>query len=142
MKRILLVLAVMALLLGAVYGSAASLSVDGGAIQAGVDTDLTCDDAVEVWGWGLSSMTGLVEYVRIGDVSTDCAGKGLQARITLSGTEKYITGPKPAGHDYEVPILGTEPAKGYYLYFKDVADNGALISVPAVNIVRLDVFIE
>ncbi len=78
MKRILLVLAVMGLLLGAVYGSAASLNVEGGTIQGGKDTTLACqstNDVDVVW--------------------KTCAGGGGDARIfglELSGFDTACNG--------------------------------------------------
>lgn len=143
MKRIIVALLVGGAVFGTVLGAATTLGVNGGVIQGGTDSSLWCDgDGVEVLGWGLNSTTGLVENVRIGDVHTDCAGAGLQARVVLSDTSSYITGPCSAGHDYEVPILDPEPDIGYRLCFKDVGAQGALVSVPAAAIVQLDVFIE
>jgi len=143
MKRIIVALMVGGMVFGTVLGGAAWLGVNGGVIQGGTDSSLWCDgDGVEVLGWGLNSTTGLVENVRIGDVATDCAGAGLQARIELSDASSYITGPCVAGHDYEVPILDPEPGIGYKLCLKDVGAMGALVSVPAADIVQLDVFIE
>jgi hypothetical protein len=142
MKRLIVALLVGGMVFGTVLAAAATLNVNGGVIQAGSDSDLTCDDSVDVLGWGLNSGTGLVEYVRVGNVSSACEGAGLQARIQLSSGPSYITGPLPAGHTYEVTILASEPANGYRLYFKDVASAGDLVSVPAWDIVSLTVYIE
>jgi hypothetical protein len=143
MKRIIVALLVGGAVFGTVLGAAAGLDLNGGVIQGGTDDSLWCDaDGVQVLGWGLNSGTGMVENVRVGGVNTDCAGAGLQARITLNDASTFITGPCSAGHDYEVPILDPEPGTGYRLCFKDVAAGGALVSVPAAAIVRLDVFIE
>jgi len=51
MLRKLAVLAILAVVLAAAYGAAATLNVNGGAIQAGVDSSLYCDqDGVQVLG--------------------------------------------------------------------------------------------
>ena len=64
-------------------GSAAALDVDGGAIQAGEDLTLTCDDdGVHVAGWGLEADDGLVYGVRIGGISDDCFGNALFVNVT------------------------------------------------------------
>jgi hypothetical protein len=143
MKRTIVALLIGGMVFGTVLAAAATLNVNGGVIQAGNDSDLTCDSSgVDVLGWGLNSGTGLVENVRIGNVSAACAGAGLQARIQLSSGPSYITGPLPAGHTYEVTILASEPAIGYRLWFKDVAAGGALVTVPAWDIVGITVYIE
>jgi len=140
MKRLIVALLVGGALFAAAFGAAAMLDpVNGGVIQAGTDGNLTCDrDGVQVLGWGLNSMTGLVENVRIGGVADACAGAGLQARITLSDGTQYITG--PAAGQYEVPIVTPQPANGYRLLFMNQA--GVLQTAPAYAIVALDVFIE
>lgn len=45
MKRYLVALASAGLVGGVVLGSAAALNVDGGVVQSGQDTDLTCQDS-------------------------------------------------------------------------------------------------
>jgi hypothetical protein len=72
---------------GAVFALAASLGVNGGAIQAGADTELRCDtNGVQVLGWGLETDTGMVSFVRIGDISPTCAGNDMWVRITKDGS--------------------------------------------------------
>lgn len=48
MKRYLVALGAASLVGTVVLGSAAALNVDGGVAQAGIDNNLTCDDAVKV----------------------------------------------------------------------------------------------
>ncbi|GAG41904.1 unnamed protein product, partial [marine sediment metagenome] len=70
MKRSIIALLVGGAVFGTVLAAAATLNVNGGVIQAGTDSDLTCDSSgVDVLGWGLNSGTGLVENVRVGNVS-------------------------------------------------------------------------
>jgi nitrous oxide reductase len=58
---------------GAIFALAAALHVSGGAIQAGSDADLACDeDGVRVLEWNLDTNTGLVSSVRIGDIDEGC----------------------------------------------------------------------
>ena len=88
MKRFVIAALVGTMVFGAVFGLAASLSVDGGTIQAGSDTDLRCDeDGVRVDGWGLESDTGLVSMVRIHDIDDDCSSNDLFVNITKHGTK-------------------------------------------------------
>ncbi len=85
MRRLFAFLALGALTALAI-GSAAALGVDGGTIQAGVDTDLTCDpDGVQVLGWGFETDTGLVHNVRIGGISAACEGHSLFVTVTAGG---------------------------------------------------------
>lgn len=84
MRRLLAFLAVGALTAMAI-GSAAALGVNGGTIQAGVDSELTCDDAIAVAGWGFEADTGLVYNVRIGGISAACAGHSLFVNVTAGG---------------------------------------------------------
>ena len=78
MKRILLTLVVLGILASTAFGSAATLAVEGGTIQAGVDSSLYCDtDGVQVLGWGLETDDGKVYFVRLGGISTDCYGNEL-----------------------------------------------------------------
>jgi hypothetical protein len=72
---------------GTVLAIAASLSVEGGVIQAGEDTNLTCTSSVRVDGWGLETDDGNVYFVRIHDISPDCTGKDLFVSITDGGAE-------------------------------------------------------
>jgi hypothetical protein len=88
MKRILIALLVGAALFAVVFGAAASLGVDGGVIQAGSDTELRCDtDGVAVLGWGLETDDGMVSFVRIGGISSDCYGDDLFVNVTHEGTK-------------------------------------------------------
>jgi hypothetical protein len=85
MRRILALLAVGALSALAI-GSAAALGVNGGAIQAGEDLTLTCDnDGVQVLGWGLETDDGEVYSVRVGGIATACIGNAIFVRVTDGG---------------------------------------------------------
>jgi len=77
MKRIILALAVGCAVFGVVFAAAAALNVNGGTLQAGTDTDLTCTDAPVQINW--KTMTSGQDFVVIGAevVFTDerCAGQ-------------------------------------------------------------------
>lgn len=93
MKRVLVVLALLALLATAAYGSAATLAVNGGSIQAGLDATLYCDsDGVAVAGWGLETDNGKVYYVKIGGVDGACVGNSLFIRVEDSSGNKLASG--------------------------------------------------
>lgn len=88
MKRLIVALLVGGAVFGTVLAVAASLSVDGGTIQAGSDTDLQCDeDGVRVDGWGLETDDGLVYSVRIHDIDDDCSSNDLFVNITDGGVK-------------------------------------------------------
>ena len=88
MKRSIIALLVGGMVFGTVLAIAASLSVEGGTIQAGSDTDLRCDTTgVRVDGWGLETDDGLVYNVRIHDIDAACAGDDLFVNITKWGTK-------------------------------------------------------
>ncbi len=73
MRRALLILAVVVALALAVYGAAAALNVDGGFVQAGADTTVSCDDGVGVWytfGWENNEI--VVNHVSVGGIDQAC----------------------------------------------------------------------
>lgn len=88
--------AVLVLLIAAVYASAASIGVQGGAIQVGVDGDTRCDDFVKVEGWGLEIDDDTVRYVTIGDISETYVGNTMFVQVfDTNGTKLYQTPSKP-----------------------------------------------
>jgi len=69
------------------YGAAATLTVNGGTIQAGNDNSVICSAEANVDGWGLETDTGLVSYVRFNLTSGHtCAGSEFFVIITQGGT--------------------------------------------------------
>lgn len=124
MLRKLAVLAVLALVLVAAFAAAATLDVGGGAIQFGEDTDLTCDDAVQVAGWGLETDDGLVYFVRIGNIAMpECSGNAMFVQVLGEGDVILADG--------KFDPLGSNTVK------VDIDP-----AVPAEDIVALKVWIE
>lgn len=82
-------LAVLVLLVAAAYGAATTIGLTGGAIQYGVDADLSCDSSIQVLGWGLETDTDLVSNVRIGDIAEACQGNALFVQV-LNGPTSVI----------------------------------------------------
>jgi hypothetical protein len=71
----------------AAYGAAATLSVNGGTIQAGSDNNVTCTTEANVDGWGLETDDGLVSYVRFNlSPGHTCSGSEFFVIITQNGT--------------------------------------------------------
>lgn len=73
---------------GAVYGAAATLTVNGGTIQQGTDLSLECQsDPVQVDSWGINSSDdeltgGKATFVQISGVDdAACAGNRLMGRV-------------------------------------------------------------
>lgn len=86
MFRKIAIVAVLLVVLAAMYASAANLTVGGGTIQAGIDASLYCDvDGVLVDGWGLETNTNSVTYVRINDISSDCLGSAMFIKVLDGG---------------------------------------------------------
>jgi hypothetical protein len=74
-----------AMVFAVAFAAAATLSVNGGVLQAGEDTNLTCTATANVQGWGLETDTGLVDSVRVA-YSPDCVGSDMFVIITTNGT--------------------------------------------------------
>jgi hypothetical protein len=82
MKRVLVALLLGGAIFGTIIGVAATVGVQGGTIQAGVDPTLYCDtDGVQVQGWGLETTDNTVRFVRIGGISTDCQSNDIFVRV-------------------------------------------------------------
>jgi hypothetical protein len=62
----------------AVFGAAAALQVEGGAIQAGQDGNLACDTkGVTVVSYGYESDDATSRYARVTGINSNCAGHEL-----------------------------------------------------------------
>lgn len=72
---------------GAVYAAAATLPLDGGALQEGTDTSLVCQtDPVHVNSWGVNSSDdagtgGKVTFVQLDNIDPSCFGNRLMGRV-------------------------------------------------------------
>jgi hypothetical protein len=108
MKRFFVALMAGAAVFAITFAAAASLDVNGGTIQYGEDTQLTCTSSANVQGWGYESDTGLVSFVRIA-YNPLCAGNDMfvaiadsdsvertGAALTNSGTVTINFTPLPA----------------------------------------------
>ncbi|HET8570520.1 MAG TPA: hypothetical protein VFN14_01370 [Candidatus Limnocylindria bacterium] len=74
MKRLLLALIAGATVFTVAFASAATLSVNGNVIQAGVDGNVQCDtDGVDT-AYGLETSDNTVRYVRIENIDPACNG--------------------------------------------------------------------
>jgi hypothetical protein len=92
MMRLLSILAIVAVVMAAAYGSAATLGVSGGAIQAGADTSLYCDPDGVVANWGLETNDNTVRYVRITGIHGACQGNELFAKVLGEGDALLASG--------------------------------------------------
>jgi hypothetical protein len=108
-KRFLVALMAGTMVFSVAFASAAALIVNGGTIQAGEDTDLVCDsDGVRVLGWGLETDTGLVSFVRVGNIWADCVGADMFANITGAGSvELTEAGPVTIDDSEEILTFDT-----------------------------------
>jgi hypothetical protein len=81
MKRLLTALLAGAAVFSIAFASAALLEVRGETIQAGVDTDVTCDaDGVDA-NWGLETDDNTVRNVRISDINQTCFGAEMFVQV-------------------------------------------------------------
>lgn len=116
-KRILLALLVSVVIFGAFYASAANLDVNGGVIQAGVDTDLVCDpDGVQVTNWVYETVDQLVYSVVIDGFHADCAGSEVIVGLhdELGNDVDSFVATAPAGGGSLSIGLGGIPAEDIY----------------------------
>jgi hypothetical protein len=73
---------------GAAFGSAADLKVQGGTIQAGADFDVKLYNLAETAGWGLNPDDGTVSYVTLGLYGVTDPGSGNKIRVYVNITNK------------------------------------------------------
>ncbi|WP_162802942.1 hypothetical protein [Ornithinimicrobium avium] len=73
------------------FASASLLTVDGGVIQAGVSTDLTCDDTGVKVNWSLETGTNSVSGVRIEGIDAACAGAEMFVRTNVMDDSTKVT---------------------------------------------------
>lgn len=87
MKRLIIALLVSGMVFGVVFGFAAALGVDAGNLQSGGDTDLDCDDEIQVsWNieWSNSDGDYVVHNVNIGGLNSACNGSDIVVTLTAS----------------------------------------------------------
>jgi len=151
MKRFLIALLVGGALFAAVFGAAASLTVNGGVIQGGEDTDLVCDDnGIYVWAYGLNTYPVLegVESVKIKGVSSACNGARIMGRVELTNSDPndnstyaYTSGKDPQGVGEYFVIANGDESTVYVLFLKH-DDYATQWFVPAEDIVGIKLWIE
>ena len=119
MKRAILALLAGGLVFGVVFGAAAALDVDAGPLQSGGDTDLTCDDAIQVhWNvqWSNSADDYVIHKVNIGGVNEACNGSTVVVTLTDIGGnwagQKTTT--KTAGNNPQVDFAGVPKVSDIY----------------------------
>lgn len=82
MKKLLLAVLGGTAVASLAFASAASLTVDGGVMQVGLDGDLTCTDEVKV-KWVLETDTNTVSAARVSGIDADCVGADMFFRTNL-----------------------------------------------------------
>jgi hypothetical protein len=88
MKRLAVALAAGAAVSTLAFASASVLSVDGGTVQAGGDTTLSCDaDGVKA-NWGLETDDNSVRSVRIDGIDASCVGSDLFVSINGAAAKR------------------------------------------------------
>ena len=98
MKRFVVALIAGAAVFAMAFAAAATVSVNGGTIQAGADTDVTCTGQANVAGWGLETNDGTVHFVRI-NYNSLCAGNDMFVVVTHNGTKIASADTKPTHLD-------------------------------------------
>jgi hypothetical protein len=85
MKRAILAFLASLMVFGTVFGFAAALGVDAGNLQSGGDTDLDCDNEIQVhWNveWSNSEGDWTVHNVNIGGLNSACNGEDIIVVLT------------------------------------------------------------
>lgn len=151
MKRFLVALFAGATMFALVYGAAATLIVDGKTLQAGGDSDLTCDqDGIYVSAWAVNTYPVLegVEAVKIKGVDDDCDGARILGRITLNTSVAadnasfvYTSGTGPYASGYSFVTAAGDENTEYTLFLKE-SDYDTQVWVPAEDIVGIKVWLE
>jgi hypothetical protein len=96
---------------GVVFGAAAALNVDANPLQSGGDTDLTCDDEIQVhWNiqWSNNDGDYVIHEVNIGGVNEACNESTVVVTLTDSNGNHagQKTTTKTSGNDPMVDFLG------------------------------------
>jgi hypothetical protein len=86
------------------FASASALTVDGGTIQAGVDTSLACDENGVKANWGLETDDNTVRSVRISGIHADCAGAEMFVKVNdLPRQKVLLTGAESQSFAFAAP---------------------------------------
>jgi len=151
MKRFLIALLAGSAVFALVFGAAATLIVNGGTLQAGEDTNLTCDsDGVYVSAWGVNTYPVLegVESVTIKGIPAACNGARILGRITLNTSVStdnasylYTSGTNPYTTGYSFVTASGDSTTAYTLYLKQ-SDYTTQVWEPAENIVGIKIWLE
>ncbi|HHX65876.1 MAG TPA: hypothetical protein GX702_13420 [Chloroflexi bacterium] len=102
MIRTLGALVIIAIIISAVYASAAGLAVSGGTIQAGVSSNLICQpdgDPIDLqWTVGWDSTLGVFTTTQavVGNIHSDCAGKQMML-VVHTVDEDLVQPAQPIG---------------------------------------------
>jgi hypothetical protein len=91
------------------FASASALTVDGGTLQAGAYSSLTCDsDGVKV-NWGLETGDNTVQNVRISGIDAACAGAKIFVKTNLMSNGVSAVVPEGASQ-VSIPLPSPFPA--------------------------------
>ncbi len=106
MKRLAVALAAGATVSSLAFASASLLTVDGGTIQAGVDTSLGCDEGGVKANWGLETDDDTVRFVRVSGIDDACAGADVFVSVNGGNATKATI----AGDSVSVPFSAPFPS--------------------------------
>jgi hypothetical protein len=148
MLKKLAILGILVIVLAVAYGAAASLIVNGGVIQGGSDSTLSCDtDGIYVWAYGLNTYPDNegAESIKIKGVPATCDGARLLGRLYTPGFSGgdyvYTSGTSPYATGYTFVIANGDENTVYELFLKK-ADYTTPVWVPAENIQEVKLWIE
>lgn len=68
---------------GLAYASASMLDVDGGVMQSGTDTTLSCQEGPVKVDWGYESKGALVYFASVSGIEESCYGMDMNVRTNV-----------------------------------------------------------
>lgn len=113
MKKLLLAVLGGTAVASLAFASAASLTVDAGVLQAGVNADLACDDNGVKVNWGLETDDNSVYFADVIGIDEECMGADIVLRTNLM----------------EDPLAGTITGDTHRFTFSPIQDATALTAV-------------
>lgn len=100
------------------FASASTLTVDGGTIQAGVDSTLYCDvDGVKA-NWGLETDDNSVRSVRIEGIDEACVGAEMFVKVNDQARQNTTIAGDEATFSFNAPYPSPESIESIRIWIE------------------------